>query len=443
VGVYLPGLERKYNLMYMFSPVPWIQSKEVATVLYAGISGLFFVVVGWLVSRRSPVLALVVYILYFIVNVQSGFFDDYPVRLVVPVVLLLLSLGFRHIRYLNIAASMFAAVLIATTEFEETPLVKDLAPEALWAGFFICILQDSLARLGMFEFVLVSTLYGLLVFPYLCFAYMCVNKLDSSKMVTWENFLLNKSLTWEDFAKSECLPNCGMDFALSLPGMISTLFYASTVIRNVVLGRSSFIKSAGIHLVVVGSIVGFAVADEKVDYLFLPNVTALIGALGLLFTLVLAGNNSSEDGLGVTEGNKFLTFWKLRKKSADASTGIDKKNLHENVQKQGGIPTEKQVEDLWVIFEQDQQELERARKLYDRFKKLAFQQEAIVNGFRPYDEASEKKHENEKAKAAAYAEKCREAGKKMKELDNIVKQSRTKLNELEGKIASQQKPKNE
>mmetsp|Transcript_16836 Transcript_16836/g.32859 ORF Transcript_16836/g.32859 Transcript_16836/m.32859 type:complete len:564 (-) Transcript_16836:151-1842(-) len=454
----LPGIGVHLDASQLFVS---FQSSETALKI-AGVSSVATAcLLGWLVSKKSPVLALVVYILTCICNAQSGLVDDYPARILAPLFVLALSAFSKHVRYLNVAAAVFAASFMNVIQEGEQALFRDLLPLALWGGFMLLIVHDILVRAGVIEGVSFVATAGVILFT-LTFVIYSLSKyldgVDLSFMAPW----MEHTLTWEELAQLNCLPACMGQFEASLPGVFCTTFGIVTILRNIIGGRSNFIKGITSTGIVITLAAGSFIAAQRGDLLLCPNVTAVIALLALFISERASGVPGAKGHSSVRKqiGYHIVKYWITPAAAAaleEEEMGASDNKADEAEGTVTGrhvtfvdgpadsrdkkLPSSKEMEKIWQNVNRIFDEVEKAKKVHAQYKAMAFQQEAVANGLRSYDEASELRAQEAREKADDLTKKCREASSRVDALKRKARKAIEDAQQLEKALAKQGKSK--
>ncbi|GBG30963.1 Hypothetical Protein FCC1311_071842 [Hondaea fermentalgiana] len=482
--IVLPGVAFEMDLNNLLSSLQ-TSHREHALVAAAGGTTLLAMGLGWVVSKRSPVLGLVLYILVVICNVQSGVADEYPVRVLAPILILALSAYSKHIRYLNVATAVLATSLVAASDADTSALLlRDLAPLALWGGFALLIAHDLLVRARVVEGIAMLTASAVVVYTFSFAAYELTTTVSHDLRIKSVSSFFNMRLNWVQLSQLTCLPQCQRNFEASLPGVFCTLFGIVSILRDIVGGRANFIKgitSAGIVVALASGV--FIAADQQV-LLYDPNVTSVITVLALLISERVSAATPS-GAMGVDAGSKLIekkriglhtnTYWRTCRSGntdsrADAEAGeldikTDKpalgaselpansgarangssKRVHFVTGDAAGdagdrpLPTAREMEKIWDDVNRYYSDLDKAKKVHRQYQKMAFQQEAVANGVRSYDESSRANAQREREKANEYSQKLREASTRVTNLSRKAKKAMATAQEFEQRIAAAKK----
>ncbi|CAK9018307.1 Cytochrome P450 4F12 (CYPIVF12) [Durusdinium trenchii] len=454
----LPGVSSRLDLVHVAQPVfETLASAEIA----AGVCGLSLIAVsaglGWVVSRKSPVSGLLLYIVTFICIDQSGFLDGYPIRLVVPVVLVSLSIFSRHIRYLNLSAAVFAIVSVARwSEYDQgdlgAPEVKDVVPLAFWMGFALLLVHDVLVRLGVVEWTTLVAESAVLVFNFVVLVHAGLLHAYALDISTWGGkTILYNTMTWEELLRLDCFPECVSRFESVVPGVFCTLFGVVTIMRNIIGGRSELLRGVvSLALVTGGAAAGLAFAGKSA-LLLRPNVTSVISAVALVVSERMAhvkvGFSTKETALqpqGKRVGYHVLIYWADNKKVSSSNAEADQRRAgkHVSFDDQGNaskakLPSDRQMEHMWAMVDAAYKDMHKAKTTYKHYQKLAFKQEAVAKGIRSYDEASTALAKREAEKAKELSERCRQASADVKKFEREAKSASAKAKAYEEQLQQQ------
>jgi len=464
----LPGVRQRLDASSLLGPALFgmgVHHEDAVDAIGATMVVLPALAVGRAGSRKSPVLGLVIYIICFICAAQSGFFDDYPVRLVAPVLLLGLSAYSRHIRYLNLSATVFATVALATEEDEPGEL-KDLVPLCLWGGFALLLLQDILVRIGFVESMIVATESVVLAFVILVVVEhggSQTYEIDFGKVGEW----LQMGLQWPEIFPLECLPSCMNRFKASIPGIFCSLFGLVTICRNVVASRAkSNIATLISAIGVIGSFISACVVFKKLHWFLEPNFTSVVSVMALFVSARIGGIKLNPLGKkGKRIGYHKMIYWHGGRKMEDPNAegcdeddsdgsadgedeeGDNEKNVEMEARKRIRFsddgneqnPTEKHVEAQWEVFEVLDRQLQQAKRIHKRYKDAAFAQEAYANGMKGFDEDSKVQAAKARERADETSRKCREASLQVKSSHKKANEAREKAEKMERRLLEIQK----
>lgn len=363
------------------------------------------------------------------------------------------------------------------------PEVQDLAPVALWAGFLLLLLHDVLVRLGIMSSVAKVAEVGVLAFTCLVVAHAGVSAAALDVDLGAVGTFLDSALAWPEVLSLECLPGCVARLEAAVPGCFCTAFCLVTTCRNIVGGRSHFAKGVLSAVLVVASLMGGLVAMGREDLWLQPNVTCVMAAVALAASQRAAFIPTPPGGTAAPNSNTDLKkiefhrliywFGRRRRRNAGSSSGSDP-DAHASdalaagaqhagapaalrqrgVGQEGGqaragaggrggaasalasaSPSPQSMEVLWANVKSRYGQLDRAKKVHAKYKALAFKQEAIANGVRPYDGPSTARAVAERGKAELLKTKCTQAAQDVRKLDRDSEKARAEALAMESALA--------
>jgi hypothetical protein len=487
---WVPGVANRLNVHHLVEPLVPALGKVLAQGWSAhaaagALGGAALVIValllGRFLSKRSPFAALLVYIVALVTNTQSGFLDDYPVRLAVPLMMLLLSGASRHVRYLNLAAVVATVLSLAAAEADtRAPAVAELVPQALWAGLALLVVHDLLVRSGVVDLVRVAFESCVLLFTLLVVLHLAAAELyGAGALRAWADDRLPRpvaaaalallpepgkpALEWPAIAIAECLPKCAPAFEAALPGVFATSFCAVVLLRGA-LGApeplGALLASVLAAGVVVSVCAGALLALGRERMLLRADVTAVVSALCVLFVEnVVARSPRYHAGAGRRVAYHVIKYWitaadrraaaAAREIAAHTKGGPNEPVSPAEARKQeqaqalaeeaAAGPSEDALKRLWDLVAHDRSLLDKTRVLHKRYRAAAFQQEASVSAYKSEDDASVTKAQEARAKAEQLTNKCRELSTEMKKIEERLGAAEDKARAMEHALHAKRK----
>jgi len=366
---------------------------------------LFSSLVGWMISKKSPFLGMLLFVVTILCNLENEGLNEYPFRLIVPFGIVLLSVLSRHIRYLTISSIVYGIIK------------QDAAAgQAICAGLILVVVHDVLLRVHIIEWISMVTESMVLVFTFL----VLVQKVG---LIVFETQIGPRdfALSWQQLYSLDCFSTgCGGRLQQSIPGVFCTLFCFISIIRLHGHHRAILIGVIGVVIQA-----GIVVLAGHQALLYSPNVSSVIAALALLLVEQISGKTTKKIVLQCHQ----IVYWRSTKEiTVSREEVITKEKV---IVKGTDLPTEEEMDLLWQQVDIDYTELERAKSVFTKYKDLAFQQEALASGMVGFDPESETKA---RQKAMNLNEKMREASNQVKILERKCRHSETKARNLEQKL---------